>query len=93
MEGFWDEVQETKRIRNKLKKGEYEKIAEYIKGKNISENFNRIVYTILVIYFIEKEKSKSIKEFRLVINKGKKYLMSKGINYDEEIKKINNFFD
>ena len=89
MEGFWDEVQETKRIRNKLKKGEYEKIAEYIKGKNISENFNRIVYTILVIYFIEKEKSKSIKEFRLVINKGKKYLMSKGINYDEEIKKIN----
>ena len=89
MEGFWDEVQETKRIRNKLKKGEYEKIAEYIKGKNISENFNRIVYTILVIYFIEKEKSKFIKEFRLVINKGKKYLMSKGINYDEEIKKIN----
>ena len=89
IEGYWDEVAETKKIVNKIKKGGFEKIVQYVKGRNITDNFNRVVYTILVIYFIEKEKSKSIKEYRLVINKGKKYLMSKGINYDEEIGKIN----
>ena len=89
MEGYWDEAKETKKIINKIKKGGYEKIVEYVKGKKITENFKRIVYTILAIYYIEKEKARSIKEYRLVINKGKKYLMSQGINYDEEIKKIN----
>lgn len=87
IEGFWNEVAETKRIVNKVKEG-FKKIVEFVKSKNITENFNRIVYTILVIYYIQKEKANSIKEYRLVINKGKKYLMSKGINYDEEIKKI-----
>ena len=32
--------------------------------------------------------SKKIKEYKLIINKGKKYLLSKGINYDEDIKKL-----
>ena len=89
IEGFWDEIEETKRIISKVKNRGFEKIVEYIKGKKITENFNRIVYTILAIYYIEKEKAKSIKEYRLVINKGKKYLMNQGINYDEEIKIIN----
>ena len=56
--------------------------------KSISQDFNKIVYTILAIYYIEKIKSKNIKEYRLVLNKGKKYLMNKGINYDQEIKNI-----
>ena len=89
IEGFWDETPETKRMISKIKKGVFEKIVEYIKSRNITDNFNRVVYTIFVIYYIEKEKSKSNKEYRLVINKGKKYLMSKGINYDNEISKIN----
>ena len=89
IEGYWDETPETKRMICKIKKGVFEKIVEYIKSRNITDNFNRVVYTIFVIYYIEKEKSKSNKEYRLVINKGKKYLMSKGINYDNEISKIN----
>ena len=89
IEGYWDEAPETKRMISKIKKGVFEKIVEYIKSRNITDNFNRVVYTIFVIYYIEKEKSKSNKEYRLVINKGKKYLMSKGINYDNEISKIN----
>ena len=89
IEGYWDETPETKRMISKIKKGVFEKIVEYIKSRNITDNFNRVVYTIFVIYYIEKEKSKSNKEYRLVINKGKKYLMSKGINYDNEISKIN----
>ena len=89
IEGYWDETPETKRMICKIKKGVFEKIVEYIKSRSITDNFNRVVYTIFVIYYIEKEKSKSNKEYRLVINKGKKYLMSKGINYDNEISKIN----
>ena len=89
IEGYWDETPETKRMISKIKKGVFEKIVEYIKSRSITDNFNRVVYTIFVIYYIEKEKSKSNKEYRLVINKGKKYLMSKGINYDNEISKIN----
>ena len=89
IEGYWDETPETKKMISKIKKGVFEKIVEYIKSRNITDNFNRVVYTIFVIYYIEKEKSKSNKEYRLVINKGKKYLMSKGINYDNEISKIN----
>ena len=87
IEGFWDEKKETKVLVSKLKDG-YEKIMEFIKSKNISENVNRIVYSILAIYYIEKEKAKKIKEYKLIINKGKKYLLSKGINYDEDIKKL-----
>ena len=88
IEGCWDEVKETKYIVNKIPKGGFEKIVEYVKSKNISQDFNKIVYTILAIYYIEKIKSKNIKEYRLVLNKGKKYLMNKGINYDQEIKNI-----
>jgi hypothetical protein len=89
IEGCWDEVKETKNLVNKIPKGGFEKIVGYVKSKNISQDFNKIVYTILAIYYIEKIKSKNIREYRLVLNKGKKYLMSKGINYDQEIKKIN----
>ena len=89
MEGFWDENKETKKLVDKVKKEKFDKIVQYVKNKNINQDFNKIVYTILVIYYIQKEKSKNINEYRLVLNKGKKYLISKGINYDEEIKAIN----
>ena len=89
IEGFWDENKETKNLVDKVKKEKFDVIVQYVKNKNISQDFNKIVYTILAIYYIQKEKSKNINEYRLVLNKGKKYLISKGINYDEEIKKIN----
>ena len=88
IEGYWDEVKETKNIVNKIPQGGFDKIVQYIKSKNITKDFKKIVYTILVIYYIEKTKSKNIKEYRLVLNKGKKYLMSKGIDYEQEIKNI-----
>ena len=89
IEGFWDENKETKKLVDKVKKEKFDVIVQYVKNKNISQDFNKIVYTILAIYYIQKEKSKNINEYRLVLNKGKKYLISKGINYDEEIKIIN----
>ena len=89
IEGFWDENKETKKLVEKIKKEKFDVIVQYVKNKNIIQDFNKIVYTILAIYYIQKEKSKNINEYRLVLNKGKKYLISKDINYDEEIKKIN----
>lgn len=53
--------------------------------KNKTDNLNRIIYIILVIYYIKKEKYNPVN----VINKDKKYLMFKGSNYDDEIRKIN----
>ena len=89
IEGFWDENKDTKFIRDKIKKEKYEKVVQYIQSKNISNDFSKILYTILVIDYIQKEKASTINEYKLVINKGKKFLNSKGINYDEEIIKIN----
>ena len=53
--------------------------------KNKTDNLNRIIYIILVIYYIKKEKYNPVN----VINKDKKYLMFKGSNYDDEIRKNN----
>ena len=50
IEGYWDETPETKRMISKIKKGVFEKIVEYIKSRNITDNLNRVVYTIFVIY-------------------------------------------
>ena len=54
MEGYWDAVKETKNIINKIPKGGFDKIVQYIKSKNISQDFNKVIYTILAIYYIEK---------------------------------------
>ena len=88
IEGFWDENKETKKVIDKVKKDKFDKIVQYVKNKSVTQDFNKIVYTILVIYYIQKEKSQNINEYRLLINKGKKFLISKGINYDEEFKLI-----
>ena len=89
IEGFWDENKDTKKVIDKVKKEKYDKIVEYVKNKKIEKDFSKIIYTILIIYYIHKEKPNNISEYRLVLNKAKKFLISKGINYDEEIQKIN----
>ena len=89
IEGSWNENSETKKLINKIKKVKFDKIVQSIKNKNINQDINKIIYTILVIYYIKKERSHNINEYRLVINKGIKFLLSKGINYDEEIKNLN----
>ena len=89
IEGSWNENSETKKLINKIKKVKFDKIVQSIKNKNINQDINKIIYTILVIYYIKKERSHNINEYRLVINKGIKFLLSKGINYDEEIKSLN----
>ena len=55
----------------------------------IEGSWNENQQTKKLVNKVKKEKSKNINEYRLVINKGKRFLISKGFNYDEEIKKIN----
>jgi uncharacterized protein YegL len=88
IEGSWNENKETNKLIDKVKSENFEKIVNHVKIMDLGLDSVKIIYTILVIYYIYKHKSKNINEYRLVINKGKRYLSTKGINYDEEINEI-----
>ena len=91
IEGYWDENQETKELNNILDKDEIDKINIKIKSLNKKEeDEKRIKYTILVIYYLNNKFSEKMDEYKLIIHKGKKYLLNQGIQYDEFIKEIKN---
>ena len=58
--------------------------------KNLSkgEQEIKIIFTILVIYYLTTKYTEKINDYRLVINKAKKYLDGQGIIYDDFIKEI-----
>ena len=88
IEGSWNENKETKKLIDKVKNENFEKIVNHVKIMDLGLDSVKVIYTILVIYYIYKHKSKNINEYRLVINKGKRFLSTRGINYDEEINEI-----
>ena len=91
IEGYWDENQETKELNNIVDKDEIDKINIKIKSLNKKEeDEKRIKYTILVIYYLNNNFSEKMDEYKLIIHKGKKYLLNQGIQYDEFIKEIKN---
>ena len=91
IEGYWDENQETIELNNILDKDEIDKINIKIKSLNKKEeDEKRIKYTILVIYYLNNNFSEKMDEYKLIIHKGKKYLLNQGIQYDEFIKEIKN---
>ena len=91
IEGYWDENQETIELNNILDKDEIDKINIKIKALNKKEeDEKRIKYTILVIYYLNNNFSEKMDEYKLIIHKGKKYLLNQGIQYDEFIKEIKN---
>ena len=86
IEGYWDENEETKELMNIFQQAKIDIIMEKIKSLNKEEeNENKIKYTILVIYYLNTEYSDKIDEYILIINKGKKYLISQGIKYEDII--------
>ena len=84
IEGYWEENQYTKIIKNKYQK-EYEQIKE-IKDKNMNDT---IALTILIIYFLNKEHPNLISELIMIIKKAKQFI-SKQTNdsYDNIIKEV-----
>jgi len=84
IEGFWEENEYTKIIKDKYQK-EYDLIKE-IKNKNMNE---KIALTILIIYFMNKEHSNLISELIMIIKKAKQFILKETKDsYDNIIKEI-----
>ena len=84
IEGFWEYNDNTKFLKEKYEK-EYEILK---KDKNINCN-EKIILTILMIYYIEKNYSELLNELSFVIKKGKIFINKETkSNYEELIKLI-----
>ena len=83
MAGAWIENEETKKLINIITLDKYNYICQKIKELNKGDQETKIIYTIMVIYYLITYHPIKINEYKLVINKGKKYLFKYGINYDE----------
>jgi len=82
MEGYWDENDETNKIIDIITLDKFNKIKNTINALNKGENEIKIIYTILVIYYLKTNLSEKIKDYRLVISKANKFLEENGIDYD-----------
>ena len=85
IEGAWNENEETKKIIKIVTQDKFNKINNKVKGLNKGIQELKIIYTLLVIYYLNTKHSDKLNDYRLVINKGKKYLMSQGIKYEDFI--------
>ena len=85
IEGSWNENGETKKLINIVTQDKFNKISNKVKGLNKGLQEIKIIYTLLVIYYLNTKHSDKLNDYRLVINKGKKFLMKQGINYEDII--------
>ena len=88
IEGFWEENEETKRIINIISLDKFNKIVANINSVYKGDNGKKLIYTILVIYYLKSNCSERLDEFRLIINKANKYLEKNGIKYENIISNI-----
>ena len=85
IEGSWNENGETKKLINIVTQDKFNKISNKVKGLNKGLQEIKIIYTLLVIYYLNTKHSDKLNDYRLVINKGKKFLMKQGIKYEDII--------
>ena len=84
VDGFWDINEKTKIIKEK-----YEKEFELLNQLKVKKIDDKIIMTVLIIYFIYKEHPELLKELIMIINKGKNYIQEQTENtYDNIIKEI-----
>ena len=88
IEGFWNENDETKAIINIITSEKFDKIKNKVNALNKGEISIKIIYTILVIYYLKKECTDNLDEYKLVLNKAIKFLEKNGINYDDFVSNI-----
>lgn len=84
MEGFWDSNDNTIKIVNEIK-DIYDKADTMIKKLVSNDNDElkrKILFTFIIIYFIENNATETIAEFKLIIEKGKNFLKNNNIEYD-----------
>ena len=85
IEGAWNENNETKKLINIITQNKFNLINNKVKGLNKGKQERKILFTILVIYYLMTKQSNKLNDYRLVINKAKKFLMSQGIKYEDFI--------
>ena len=85
IEGTWNENNETKKLINIITQDKFNKINNKVKGLNKGMQEKKIIYTILVIYYLGLKHSDKLNDYRLVINKAKKFLLNQGIKYEDFI--------
>ena len=83
IEGSWNVNDETKKLINIITLNKFNKIKSKVNALNKGEIAIKIIYTILVIFYLKTKCANQIKEYRLIINKAKKFLKNNGINYDD----------
>ena len=88
IEGSWNENGETKKLINIVTQDKFNKISNKVRGLNKGLLEIKIIYTLLVIYYLNTKHSSKLNDYRLVINKGKKFLMKQGIKYEDIINGI-----
>ena len=88
IEGFWDENNETKEIIKIITSKVFKKIKKKIISLKKGKNETKIIYTILVVYYLKTKCTRNLNEYRLVINKANKFLIKNGINYDNIVSGI-----
>ena len=87
IDGFWDKNKETIKIEKLLPKNIIDNINKIC--LNLKEK-EKIFYTILIIFYLSTNFKDKVEEYKLVLNKAKKYLNKSGIIYDKIISQINN---
>ena len=85
IEGSWNVNEDTKKLINIITHEKFNLIDNKVKSLKKGDQETKIIYTILVIYYLTTKHSEKLNDYKLVINKAKKFLMSKGINYDDFI--------
>ena len=88
IEGSWNENDETKKLIGIITSKKFDKIKNKIIALNKGANENKIIYTIIVIYYFKTKCIDKLSEYRLVINKADKFLKKNGINYDDVVSNI-----
>ena len=86
LEGYWDENFESKKLINIIGINSYESICKKIQELNIVGPTIKIIYTIFSIYYLKNINQDFLFEFneyKLIIDKAKKFLTKYGINYNE----------
>ena len=88
LEGFWEENEETKKLIDIISLDKFNKIKNKIIALNKGENEIKIIYTILVVYYLKTNLSMKLKEYLLVINKANKFLKENGVDYNNIVSDI-----
>ena len=86
IEGYWEENEYTKIIKDK-----YQNVYNSLKQLKIKNINDKIIMTILVIFYINKEQQKYLDELLMIIKKAKIFILKEtNESYENIIKKINN---